>query len=119
MLNFLHGGRLAAMPPKLVNDVGDLHVLRPLILCAEADIRNFATAMQFPIIPCNLCGSQEGLQRMAVKSMLDEWEKKNPGKRAVMSRALAHVRPSHLMDAELFDFAGLELGAPGTKDDGV
>ena len=107
------------MPPKLVNDVGDLHVLRPLILCAEADIRNFAAAMQFPIIPCNLCGSQEGLQRMAVKSMLDEWEKKNPGKRAVMSRALAHVRPSHLMDAELFDFAGLELGAPGTKDDGL
>jgi tRNA 2-thiocytidine biosynthesis protein TtcA len=117
MLNFLHGGRLAAMPPKLVNDVGDLYVLRPLILSAEADIRTFAAAMQFPIIPCNLCGSQEGLQRMAVKAMLDEWERKNPGKRAVMSRALAHVRPSHLMDADLFDFAGLDLGAPGTKDD--
>jgi tRNA 2-thiocytidine biosynthesis protein TtcA len=119
MLNFLHGGRLAAMPPKLVNDVGDLHVLRPLILSAEADIRNFAAAMRFPIIPCNLCGSQDGLQRMAVKSMLDDWEKKNPGKRAVMSRALAHVRPSHLMDADLFDFAGLELGSPGTRDDGL
>jgi tRNA 2-thiocytidine biosynthesis protein TtcA len=119
MLNFLHGGRLAAMPPKLVNDVGDLYVLRPLILCAEDDIRKFAAHMEFPIIPCNLCGSQEGLQRMAVKGMLDEWERKNPGKRAVMSRALAHVRPSHLTDPELFDFANLEVGAPGTKDDGL
>jgi tRNA 2-thiocytidine biosynthesis protein TtcA len=119
MLNFLHGGRMSAMPPKLVNDAGDLFVLRPLILCAEEDIRKFATHMQFPIIPCNLCGSQEGLQRMQIKSMLNEWERKNPGKRQVMARALSHVRPSHLMDGELFDFAGLELGAPGTKDDGL
>jgi tRNA 2-thiocytidine biosynthesis protein TtcA len=119
MLNFLHGGRLAAMPPKLVNDTGDVYVLRPLILSAEADIRRFAEAMAFPIIPCNLCGSQEGLQRMAVKSMLDEWERRNPGKRQVMARALAHVRPSHLTDPELFDFAGLSLGQPGTKDDGL
>lgn len=119
MLNFLHGGRMAAMPPKLVNDVGDLFVLRPLILCAEEDIRKFAGHMQFPIIPCNLCGSQEGLQRMQIKSMLNEWERKNPGKRQIMARALSHVRPSHLVDGELFDFAGLELGAPGTKDDGL
>jgi tRNA 2-thiocytidine biosynthesis protein TtcA len=119
MLNFLHGGRLAAMPPKLVNDQGDLFVLRPLIGCAEDDIRRFAGHMQFPIIPCNLCGSQEGLQRMQIKSMLDEWERKNPGKRQVMARALSHVRPSHLVDAELFDFAGLDLGSPGTKDDGL
>jgi tRNA 2-thiocytidine biosynthesis protein TtcA len=119
MLNLLHGGRLAAMPPKLVNDAGDLFVLRPLIGCAEADIREFAAHMQFPIIPCNLCGSQEGLQRMAVKGLLDEWERKNPGKRQVMARALAHVRPSHLVDPELFNFAGLELGAPGTRDDGL
>jgi tRNA 2-thiocytidine biosynthesis protein TtcA len=119
MLNFLHGGRLSAMPPKLVNDTGDLFVLRPLIGCAEDDIRKFANLMQFPIIPCNLCGSQEGLQRMQIKSMLDEWEKRNPGKRQVMARALSHVRPSHLIDAELFDFAGLDLGAPGTKDDGL
>jgi tRNA 2-thiocytidine biosynthesis protein TtcA len=119
MLNLLHGGRLAAMPPKLVNDAGDLFVLRPLILCAEEDIRRFAGQMQFPIIPCNLCGSQEGLQRMAVKSMLDEWEKRNPGKRQIMARALSHVRPSHLMDDALFDFGELELGSPGTKDDGL
>ncbi len=76
MLNLLHGGRLAAMPPKLVNDAGDLFVLRPLIGCAEQDIRKFAGLMQFPIIPCNLCGSQEGLQRMQIKSLLDEWEKR-------------------------------------------
>lgn len=119
MLNLMHGGRLAAMPPKLVNDQGDLYVLRPLIGCAEEDIRKFAGLMQFPIIPCNLCGSQEGLQRMAVKSLLDEWEKRSPGKRAVMARALSHVRPSHLTDGELFDFAGLQVGAPGTKDDGL
>lgn len=119
MLNLLHGGRLAAMPPKLVNDAGDLYVLRPLILCAEEDIRKFAGQMQFPIIPCNLCGSQEGLQRMQIKSMLNEWEKRSPGKRQTMARALSHVRPSHLMDGELFDFPGLELGAPGTRDDGL
>ncbi len=98
---------------------GDLFVLRPLIGCAEDDIRKFAGHMQFPIIPCNLCGSQEGLQRMQIKSMLDEWERKNPGKRQVMARALSHVRPSHMVDAELFDFAGLDLGQPGTKDDGL
>lgn len=119
MLNFLHGGRLAAMPPKLVNDAGDLFVLRPLIGCAEDDIRRFAAQMQFPIIPCNLCGSQDGLQRMQIKSLLNDWEQRSPGKRQVMARALSHVRPSHLVDAELFDFAGLELGSPGMKDDGL
>lgn len=119
MLNFLHGGRMSAMPPKLVNDAGDLFVLRPLIGCAEEDIRKFAGLMQYPIIPCNLCGSQDGLQRMQIKSLLDEWEKRSPGKRQTMARALSHVRPSHMIDAELFDFAGLALGEPGTKDDGV
>ena len=119
MLNFLHGGRLSAMPPKLVNDQGDVFVLRPLIGCAEDDIRKFAGLMQYPIIPCNLCGSQDGLQRMQIKSLLDEWEKRSPGKRQTMARALSHVRPSHLIDPELFDFAGLVLGEPGTKDDGL
>ena len=119
MLNLLHGGRLAAMPPKLVNDVGDVFVLRPLIQCAEADIARFAAAMQFPIIPCNLCGSQDGLQRMAIKSMLNDWERKNPGKRQVMARALGNVRLSHLTDPSVFDFAGLQLGNPGERDDGV
>ncbi len=104
MLNLFHGGRLAAMPPKLLNDEGDLLVLRPLILCAEADIAKFAKALQFPIIPCNLCGSQEGLQREAMKQMLDEWERKRPGHRDVMFRALQNVRLSHLADEKAWDF---------------
>lgn len=119
MLSFLFGGRLAAMPPKLLNDAGDTFVLRPLIGCAEDDIRRFAALMQFPIIPCNLCGSQDGLQRMQIKSLLDDWEKRNPGRRQTMARALSHVRPSHLVDSELFDFAGLVLGQSGTPDDGL
>ena len=108
MLNMFHGGRLAAMPPKLLNDEGDLFVLRPLILSAEDDIAKFAAALNFPIIPCNLCGSQEGLQRVAMKRMLDEWEQRKPGQREVMFRALQNVRPSHLVDERVWDFEGLE-----------
>jgi tRNA 2-thiocytidine biosynthesis protein TtcA len=107
MLNLLHGGRLAAMPPKLVNEEGDLLVLRPLAFVAEADCARFARAMRFPIIPCDLCGSQEGLQRMQMKRMLDEWERTSPGRRAVMFKALTNVRPSHLADPDVFDFARL------------
>lgn len=107
MMNLFHGGRLAAMPPKLVNDEGDLFVLRPLIQCAEADIEKFSRAMKFPIIPCNLCGSQEGLQRAAMKAMLDEWERRHPGRREVMFRALQNARLSHLADEKIWDFAGL------------
>ena len=115
MLNLFHGGRLAAMPPKLVNEEGDLTVLRPLSHVAEADCEKFARAMGFPIIPCDLCGSQEGLQRAQIKAMLDQWEKNAPGRRAVMFKALRNVRPSHLVDGHLFDFAGLMptvFGAP-------
>ncbi len=114
MMNLFHGGRLASMPPKLVNDEGDLFVLRPLLLCAENDIQKFSDAMRFPIIPCNLCGSQDGLQRVAMKRMLDDWEKTHPGRRQVMFRALMHARPSHLADPKLFDFAGLarEISTP-------
>ena len=107
MLNLFHGGRLAAMPPKLLNDEGDVFVLRPLIFCAEADIAKFATALQFPIIPCNLCGTQEGLQRAAMKQMLNEWEERRPGRREVMFRALQNVRLSHLADEKVWDFEGL------------
>ncbi|MHA7872291.1 MAG: tRNA 2-thiocytidine(32) synthetase TtcA [Hyphococcus sp.] len=107
MMNLFHGGRLAAMPPKLVNDEGDLFVLRPLLLSAEADIEKFAAAMKYPIIPCTLCGSQEGLQRAAMKQMLDDWEKRRPGRREVMFRALRNVRASHLADGRLWDFEGL------------
>jgi tRNA 2-thiocytidine biosynthesis protein TtcA len=82
-------------------------VLRPLALCAEEDLESLAAAMRFPVIPCNLCGSQEGLQRNAMKDMLTGIEKRMPGRKDTMIRALAHVRPSHLLDPALFDFAGL------------
>ena len=103
-MNMFHGGRLEAMPPKLKNDDGDLHVLRPLCYAAEPDIAKFAQAMQFPIIPCDLCGSQDGLQRDAMKAYLSEMEAKVPGRKDTILRALAHVRPGHLLDRDLFDF---------------
>ena len=106
-MNLFHGGRLAAMPPKLLNDEGDLFVLRPLAFSAEADLEKFAEAMQFPIIPCDLCGSQDGLQRNAMKAMLSDIEAKMPGRKDTMLRAMTNVRPSHLLDRKLFDFAGL------------
>ena len=117
-MNLFHGGRLATMPPRLVNEEGDLFVARPLAFVAEADCDRFARAMNYPIIPCNLCGSQEGLQRVQVKQMLDEWERRSPGRRQVMFRALTNVRPSHLPDPALFDFSTLQPlaateGAPG------
>lgn len=119
MMNLVHGGRLAAMPPKLLNDEGDVMVLRPLITCAETDLEKFAQAMQFPIIPCNLCGSQDGLQRVAMKQMLNDWEVRKPGVRQVMAHALSTVRPSHLHDPRVFNFAGLAPGGDGDSDDGV
>lgn len=106
-MNLFHGGRLASMPPKLINDEGDLLVLRPLAYCAESDIARFSNGMQFPIIPCNLCGSQDGLQREEVKRMLQGWEKASPGRLGVMARALGHTRPSHLLDRSLYDFVNL------------
>jgi tRNA 2-thiocytidine biosynthesis protein TtcA len=106
-MNLFHGGRLAAMPPKLLNDEGDLLVLRPLAFCAESDLEKFAEAMRFPIIPCDLCGSQDGLQRNAMKAMLSDIETNMPGRKDTMIKALTNVRPSHLLDTKLFDFAGL------------
>ncbi|WP_297321920.1 tRNA 2-thiocytidine(32) synthetase TtcA [uncultured Bartonella sp.] len=108
-MNLFHGGRLAAMPGKLINDEGDLMVLRPLVYAAEEDLEKFSEVMQFPIIPCNLCGSQDGLQRNAMKTMLNEIEKKMPGRKDTMIRALANVRPSHLLDNKLFNFGELLL----------
>ncbi len=106
-LNLFHGGKLATMPPKLLNDEGDLHVLRPLAHVAEADCDSFAAAMNYPIIPCDLCGSQDGLQRQQIKQMIDQWEKNSPGRRQKMFSALSNVRPSHLLDPALQDFAAL------------
>jgi tRNA 2-thiocytidine biosynthesis protein TtcA len=111
-MNLFHGGKLAAMPAKLLNDEGDVEVLRPLIYCAEPDLARFAEVLQFPIIPCDLCGSQDGLQRNAMKAMLEGFEQQMPGRKDVMIRALGNVRPSHLLDPKLFDFAALGMVPP-------
>ncbi|MBE0489238.1 MAG: tRNA 2-thiocytidine(32) synthetase TtcA [Halomonas sp.] len=107
-LNLFFGGSLKAMPPKLLSDDGKNILIRPLAYCREADIAEFARLMAFPIIPCNLCGSQPNLQRQVVKEMLAEWEKKHPGRLESMFKAVTNVAPSQLADRELFDFAGLE-----------
>ncbi len=114
-LNLFHGGKLATMPPKLVNDEGDVMVLRPLAHVSEADCARFAHAMNYPIIPCDLCGSQDGLQRQQIKALLDEWETRAPGRRGKMFSALMNARPSHLLDPALFDFASL-FPASGDTD---
>jgi len=109
-LNLFFGGKLKAMPPKLVTDKGDHIVIRPLAYCAEKDIARYARGMEFPIIPCNLCGSQENLQRQNIKQLLQQWEREYPGRTQSIFTALQNVRPSHLLDTELFDFKGLRLG---------
>ena len=109
-MNLFHGGRLATMPPKLLNDEGDVMVLRPLAYNAEEDMEAFSRAMNFPIIPCDLCGSQEGLQRNAMKAMLTDIERRMPGRKDTMIRAMGNIRPSHMLDLKLFDFAGIRPG---------
>ncbi|MEM9473497.1 MAG: tRNA 2-thiocytidine(32) synthetase TtcA [Pseudomonadota bacterium] len=106
-LNLMYGGRLEAMPPKLRNDEGDLTVLRPLAYCAEHDIGKFSSALQFPIIPCDLCGSQDGLKRNQMKVMLDAMESRQPGRKDTMLKALSNSRPSHLLDRDIFDFSAV------------
>jgi tRNA 2-thiocytidine biosynthesis protein TtcA len=98
------------MPPKLVTDKGDHVVIRPLAYCAEKEIASFARAMEFPIIPCNLCGAQENLQRQNVKEMLNAWELQYPNRRQTIFTAMQSVKPSHLMDSSLFDFKGIKVG---------
>ena len=107
-MNLFHGGRLATMPPKLVNEEKDLFVYRPLAYVAEADCEKFSKQMDYPIIPCDLCGSQDGLQRQQVKRILDGWEKNSPGRRQVIFRSLMNTKPSHLLDKNLFDFLDLQ-----------
>ena len=107
-MNLFHGGRLATMPPKLINEEKDLFVYRPLAYVAEADCEKFSKQMDYPIIPCDLCGSQDGLQRQQVKRILDGWEKNSPGRRQVMFRSLMNTKPSHLLDKNLFDFLDLQ-----------
>ena len=107
-LNMFHGGKLKAMPPKLLTDDKQHIVIRPLAYCPEREIQRYANARQFPIIPCNLCGSQENLQRVQIKQMLQTWERESPGRIDSLFRSLQNVSPSHLADTELFDFASLE-----------
>ncbi len=109
MLNLVFAGQLKAMPPKLVSDTGEHIVIRPLLYAAEADIAAYAEAMRFPILPCNLCGSQDGLERKAISALLAELDAKNPGARANMLAALANVRPSHLLDKGLWQKLGLRV----------
>jgi tRNA 2-thiocytidine biosynthesis protein TtcA len=111
-LNMFYGGKLKSMPPKLVSDDGKNMVIRPLAYAREKDIAEYAQLREFPIIPCNLCGSQENLQRQVIKEMLQGWDKSHPGRIETMFRALCNVVPSHLADHQLFDFKGLQLGFP-------
>lgn len=110
-LNLFFGGQLKAMPPKLVTDDGAHVVIRPLAYCNEIDIARFARGMDYPIIPCNLCGSQDNLQRQKVREMMADWDRRYPGRTEVVFSALQRVIPSHLADNALFDFKGLRPGA--------
>ncbi|HBW84031.1 MAG: tRNA 2-thiocytidine(32) synthetase TtcA [Gammaproteobacteria bacterium] len=107
-LNMFYGGKLKAMPPKLLSDDKRNIVIRPLAYCKESEIRRFAQLSEFPIIPCNLCGSQNNLQRQAVKNMLKVWQKEFPGRVETIFRAVCNVSPSQLADLELFNFSELE-----------
>jgi tRNA 2-thiocytidine biosynthesis protein TtcA len=118
LLNLLFAGQLAAMPPKLVADDGANVVIRPLVYCAEEDIRAFAELARFPILPCDLCGSQDQLQRKAVGRMLDGLERDRPGSKANMLAALQNVRPSHLLDQRLWRALGV-AAARATDDEGA
>ncbi|MDX8378954.1 MAG: tRNA 2-thiocytidine(32) synthetase TtcA [Gallionella sp.] len=109
-LNLFFAGKLKAMPPKLVTDKGDHIVIRPLAYCVEKDIARYARGMEFPIIPCNLCGSQENLQRQNIKGMITNWERQYPGRTQTIFTAMHNVAPSHLLDEKLFDFKGMQLG---------
>ena len=117
-LNLFFGGKLKAMPPKLVSDDGHHVVIRPLAYAQEEDLAAYAEAKAFPIIPCDLCGSQENLQRKQVKAMLRDWEKRFPGRVETIFRSLSNVRGSHLLDRALFDFAGVKAtGIPFPEGD--
>ncbi|WP_305073831.1 tRNA 2-thiocytidine(32) synthetase TtcA [Propionivibrio sp.] len=117
-LNLLFGGKLKAMPPKLVTDDGAHIVIRPLAYCSEQDIARYARGMQFPIIPCNLCGSQSNLQRQKIREMMAEWDSRFPGRTESVFSALQNIVPSHLADNAFFDFKGLRLGENTLDTDG-
>jgi tRNA 2-thiocytidine biosynthesis protein TtcA len=107
-LNLFYGARLKAMPPKLISDDQRHIVIRPLAYCAEREIVRYAKRRDFPIIPCNLCGSQENLKRQEIKRLLSDWERQDPGRTARLFRAIQNVSPSHLADRSIYDFEGLK-----------
>ena len=109
-LNMFYGGKLKSMPAKLMSDNGEHMVIRPLAYCKEVDIEQYAIHQAYPIIPCNLCGSQENLQRKHTKAMLAKWNTEQPGRIESIFTAMQNVVPSHLADNELFDFANLQTG---------
>lgn len=111
-LNMFYGGKLKAMPPKLLSDDKQNVVIRPLAYCKEADLEAYAELKEFPIIPCNLCGSQDGLQRQVIKDMLQQWEKQHPGRLETIFAATKNVAPSQLADTDLFDFDSLKVVRP-------
>lgn len=115
-LNMFYGGRLKSMPAKLVTDDGKHTVIRPLAYCKEADLSRYAEVQEFPIIPCNLCGSQENLQRQAIKAMLQDWDKRYPGRSETIFRSMQHVVPSHLVDRELFNFVDIKPDGTANQD---
>lgn len=114
-LNMFHGARLSAMPPKLLSDDKRNVVIRPLAYCREKDIERFSDIMEFPIIPCNLCGSQENLQRQVIKQMLVDWEKEHPSRIETIFNSLQSVAPSQLADTTLFDFESLKIDRSGER----
>ena len=108
-LNMFYGGKLKAMPPKLLSDDKQNIVIRPLAYCKESDLEAYAEFKEFPIIPCNLCGSQDGLQRQVIKEMLQQWEKQHPGRLETIFAATKNIAPSQLADTDLFDFTSLKI----------
>jgi len=116
LLNMFYGGRMKGMPPKLVSDDGKHVVIRPLCYISEKDTTRWAQYQDFPIIPCNLCGSQDGLQRVAVAEMLREWEKKHPGRIESMFRAMGHIVTTHMMDPALHDFRNTQANGMANPD---
>lgn len=119
MLNLMFSGQLKAMPPKLISDDGKHVVIRPMIYCAQDDIAEQARRQQFPILPCNLCGSQPHLQRKAIETLLDDLDKRAPGARSSMIAALSNVRPSHLLDPGLWKKLGLEVAEEASEDGSI
>ena len=109
-LNLLFGGKLKGMPPKLLTDDGAHVVIRPLAYCSESDIAKYARGMEFPIIPCNLCGSQSNLQRQKIREMMADWDRRFPGRTESVFTAMQNIVPSHLADTALFDFERLHVG---------